>query len=82
MPWVIAANSQICSAHYDCKAGLGEVCTHIATLLFGIDAGVRIREKKTVAQVKAYWMEPTRKQAKVVPVSKVDLFSSKKEKIA
>lgn len=42
MAWVIGTNGQIYSAHYDCKARLAEVCTHVATLLVGIDAGVRI----------------------------------------
>ncbi|XP_055487443.1 uncharacterized protein LOC129694714 [Leucoraja erinacea] len=80
MPWVIVRQNQICSAHCDCKAGLGEVCTHIATLLFGIDAGVRIRETKTVTQVKAYWMEPTRKQVKAAPVTNVDFSSAAMKK--
>jgi len=80
MPWVIATNGRVCSAHCDCKAGLGEVCTHVATLLFGIDAGVRIREKTTVTQVKAYWMEPTRKNVNSAPISNVDFSSAAKRK--
>lgn len=81
MLWVIVRKNQICSAHCDCKAGLGEVCTRIATLLFDIDAGVRIRETKTVTLVKAYWMEPTRKQVKAAPVTNVDFSSAAMKKI-
>lgn len=68
MPWVIASDGRIHSAHCNCKAGLGEVCSHVATLLFGVDGGVRIREKVTVTQVKAYWMEPAKKQVSAAPV--------------
>ncbi len=69
-----------CSAHCNCKAGLDKVFTHIATLLFGIDAGVHVREKTTVTQVQAYWMEPTRKQVASAPVPDVNFTSAAKRK--
>lgn len=40
----------------------------------------RIRETKTVTQVKAYWMEPTRKQVKAAPVTNVDFSSAAMKK--
>ena len=39
-------------------AGLGEACTHIATILFAIDTTVKIRDSKTVTQEPAYWLLP------------------------
>ena len=39
-------------------AGLGEACTHIATLLFAINTAVKIRDSKTVIQEPAYWLLP------------------------
>lgn len=79
-PWVIATSGRIHSAHCNCKAGLGEVCTHIATLLFGIDAGVRVREKMTLTQVKAYWMDPKRKQVAAAHIGNIDFSSAAKRK--
>ena len=45
IPWVIAeANGRILAAHCDCMAGLGETCSHVASLLWDIAAGVDKRD--------------------------------------
>ena len=40
-------------------AGLGETCTHVAALLFAVDASVKLRDSKTVTDEKSYWLLPT-----------------------
>lgn len=58
-PWVIAEDGgKIISAHCDCMAGLGESCSHIASLLWAVESGVRIRDSMTVTPKKAYWVIP------------------------
>ena len=58
-PWIVADKAgTVCTGHCDCMAGLGEACTHIATLLFAIDATVKMRDSKTVTQQPAYWLLP------------------------
>ena len=58
--WIIAdPDGKVLAAHCTCMAGLGEACTHIAALLFSIDAIVQVRDNKTVTQEKAYWLLPT-----------------------
>ena len=58
-PWVIAGkDSVVKAAHCTCMVGLGEACSHVAALLFCIDATVRIRDSKTVTENPAYWMLP------------------------
>ena len=50
-PWVVAeCTGKILAAHCDCVAGLGETCSHVASLLFAIESGVRIRDSMTVMQ--------------------------------
>ena len=39
-------------------AGLGEACSHVAAVMFYVECAVRIRNSKTVADEKAYWMLP------------------------
>ncbi|XP_060601622.1 uncharacterized protein LOC132754891 [Ruditapes philippinarum] len=40
--WVaISKEGDIISAHCDCKAGLGESCSHVAAMLFKVEAAVR-----------------------------------------
>ena len=56
-PWVIAENNgRIISAHCDCMAGLVESCSHVASILWAVESGVRLRESMTVTQKKAYWV--------------------------
>ena len=58
-PWVLAeTGGKILAAHCNCMAGLGEACSHIASLLFAVEAGVRARESTTVTDKKAYWVQP------------------------
>ena len=48
-PWVIAEESgKVIAVHCDCMAGLGESCTHVASLLFAIESGVHIRDSKGI----------------------------------
>lgn len=49
-------DGQMISAHCDCMAGLGESCSHVASVLCYIEAAVRLREVITVTQKFAYWM--------------------------
>ena len=59
-PWVIAGKDGVVkAAHCTCLVGLGEDCSHVAALLFCIDATVRIRDSKTVTENPAYWMLPS-----------------------
>ena len=69
-PWVVAErNGKILCAHCDCKAGLGECCSHVASLLWAVEAGVRIRHSMTVTQKEAYWVMPH--SVKDVPYARV-----------
>ena len=78
-PWVIARkDGTVQAAHCDCMAGLGEACTHVAALLFAVEANVRNYEIKTVTQEKAYWMLPTSlKKVKYSPIADIDFMSAK-----
>ena len=44
--------------HCTCTAGLGECCSHVASLLFSLDIKVRLRDSKTVTEKPAYLMLP------------------------
>ncbi|PFX31462.1 hypothetical protein AWC38_SpisGene3676 [Stylophora pistillata] len=59
--WVIASQEgTIISAHcMGCKAGLAETCSHVASVLFYIEAWTRIHGKLACTQVKCTWLLPT-----------------------
>ena len=69
-PWVICErDGKILCGHCDCMAGLGESCSHVASLLWAIEAGVKKRDSLTVTDKKAYWVLPS--AVKKVPYSRV-----------
>lgn len=40
-PWIIIQpDGKVLAAHCNCMAGLGEACTHVAALLYSIEASV------------------------------------------
>ncbi|CAL9686377.1 unnamed protein product [Knipowitschia caucasica] len=59
-PWIIAnKDGTIEAAHCDCKAGLGETCSHVGALLFYVESAHRLVTQRTVTQEKAYWCIPS-----------------------
>ena len=59
IPWVIALEiGSILAAHCDCAAGIGETCSHVASLLWVISVGVENRNSLTVTQKSTYWVIP------------------------
>jgi len=56
-PWIVAEkDGPIIAEHCTCMAGLGETCTHVASLLFYVEAVIKLCESRTVPEVAAYWM--------------------------
>ena len=59
LPWIISeCSGKVLAGHCNCMAGLGETCSHVASLLWAIEVAVRIRDSMTVTQKKAYWVLP------------------------
>lgn len=82
LPWIICGkDGSIISAHCNCIAGLGEVCTHVAAVLFAIDNCVRELEVKTPTGIKAYWMPPTGKAVEPKRVQEMDFSTAKKKRV-
>lgn len=59
-------------------AGLGESCTHVASLMFAVEAIIRLRETATVTQEPAYWKLPASKKKVEYPAERNIDFSSSK----
>ena len=77
-PWVIVQKSgKVLSAHCNCMAGLGESCSHVASLLWAIEAGSKRRDSLTVTEKKAYWVLPS--AVKSVPYEPIKNIKFTKE---
>lgn len=71
-PWlVVSQEGSILACHCNCVAGLGEVCTHVAAILFALEyAGVH--EEQSVTDVLAYWIGPSKKGRFFKQLSEID----------
>ena len=64
-----------------CKAGLAESCSHIASVVFYIEAWIRINGKLACTQVKCSWLLPTYvNEVSYKRVQDIDFSTSKKLK--
>ena len=81
--WIITENDgTILSAHcIGCMAGLGECCSHVASMLFYLEVWTRLNGKLACTQVKCTWILPTYvKQISYSPVKDINFTSAKKLK--
>lgn len=73
-------NGRILAAHCDCMAGIGETCSHVASLLWVIRVGVESRESLTVTQKGVYWvMPPAVKSVPYAPVKDIEFVGKKRK---
>ena len=77
---IIKATGQVCCAHCNCMAGLGEVCTHIAAIMFYVEAVYRFEEAKTCTQGLCAWNVPTMKKIEYLLIKEIDFVSAKGKK--
>ena len=60
-------------------AGLGETCSHVVSLLFAVESGVRIWDSMTVTQKKAYWAMPNCvKEVQYAPIQDIKFVGKKR----
>ena len=80
--WIILEESgEVCCAHCNCMAGLGEVCTHIAAILFYLETVTRIEGKHTCTQTECEWLIPSYyKSVEYKPVKDIDFTSARGKK--
>ncbi|XP_060581209.1 uncharacterized protein LOC132737860 [Ruditapes philippinarum] len=80
-PWaIVRIDGFVESAHCNCMAGLGEVCSHIGALLFWVEATHRANANLTVTQKKAYWPVPSYvDKVQYLEVKDIDFSSAEKK---
>ena len=80
-PWIVAEqDGKILAGNCDCMAGLGETCSHVASLLWATATGVEKRNTLTVTQKSAYWViPPAIKKVPYAPMSDIDFVGKKRK---
>ena len=73
-------NGTVLRAHYKCMAGLSESCSQLGALFLAVEAGVKLRDSKTVTQEKAYWKVPNCKKVKFETIQRINFTSAKRKR--
>ena len=77
--WIILElTGEVCYAHCTCKAGQGETCTHVASLLFYLEAFARIQGTSTTCtQESCHWIIPSYlKEVEYLPIKDINFASA------
>ena len=80
--WIILKLSgEVCCAHCDCMAGLGEACSHIAAILYYLEALARMEGMRTCTQEECQWIIPSYlKKVEYLPIKEINFTSAKGKK--
>ena len=81
--WIITTKEgTVVSAHCaGCMAGLGECCSHSASVLFYLEVWTRLNGKLACTQVKCTWLLPSAvKQVEYARVTDIEFSTAKKLK--
>ena len=78
---ILQQDGEVCCAHCNCMAGLGEVCTHVAAVLFYIEALSRIEGQRACTEGQCAWVMPSSmKSAQYLLIMKLDFTSFQGQK--
>ena len=64
-------------AHCTSMAGLGEVCSHIAILLFALEANTQIKKRLSCTSIPCSWLPPSLRSVPYAPISEIDFSTSR-----
>ena len=68
----IKENGEFVCAHCNCMAGLGEVCSHVAAVLFTAEANTQIKNRTSSTSLPCSWLPPSFQTVPCVQVSDMD----------
>lgn len=75
-PWVaVEKEGLVICAHCNCMAGLGEACSHIAALLFTLEANSQIKKGFSCTSLPCYWLPPSFKSVPFARICDIDFTS-------
>ena len=79
-PWVaVEKKGLVICAHCTCTAGLGEACSHVAALLFLLEANSQMKKSLSCTSQPCYWLPPSFKNVPYAEVCDVDFTSAPKK---
>lgn len=77
--WILTEERKgpVLTANCTCRAGQGSTCSHVAAVLYYVEAAVNIRNKPTVTEERAYWLLPRpTKEVRYARIADIDFTSA------
>ena len=72
-PWVgVEKVGVVICGHCDCMAGLGEACSHLAAILFALEANTRIKKSMSCTSLPCAWVPPTFQSVPYSTIAEID----------
>lgn len=56
--WLVVSKNGIDTSHYTCVAGIGECCSHLASICFYVEFLYSKKENVACTEELPYWMQP------------------------
>lgn len=79
--WVGCKSSgEVVAAHCTCMAGIGEACSHIASVLFAAEANTQVKQQQSCTSLPCAWLPPSFRSVKYLPVSDIDFRTPKQKR--
>ena len=76
--WVsVKQSGEVLCAHCTCMAGAGEVCSHIASVLFTLDLNTQMKQQFSCTSLPCSWLPSTFRSVPFSEISKIDFTTPK-----
>ena len=59
-------------------AGLGDACSHIAAVLFALEANTQVKKSMSYTSLPCTWLLPSFQSVTYAPITKIDLKQKRK----
>ena len=77
-PWIaVEEEGLVISAHCNC---LGEACSHVAALLFLLEANSQLKKSLPCTSQPCYWLPPTFKNVPFAKICDIDFMSAQRKR--
>ena len=73
-------NGEVVAAHCTCIAGIGEVCSHIAGVLFASEANTQVKQQQSCTSLPCAWLPPSFRSVEYLPVFDIDFRTPKQKR--
>ncbi len=77
-PWVAVKQiGTVLCCHCTCMAGLGEACSHIASVLFALEANTQLKKRTSCTSLPCSWLPPSFQNVPYAEIADIDFENPK-----